>query len=102
MNRKNVRQSKTVRYQGEETKIPSLSLNNETRRRVEDFPGHQSQARSIPSKNFGSPAAQGRNGREYHKNTSRQERPDNPSNPATIAENDEKIGRNKPTSSCGN
>ena len=59
MNRKNVRQSKTVRYQGEETKIPSLSLNNETRRLVEDFPGHQSQARSIPSKNFGSPIKQG-------------------------------------------
>ena len=40
-------------------KIPSSSLNDKTRRQGEDFPGHRSQARSSPSKNFGDPRKKG-------------------------------------------
>ena len=59
MKRKDGHQGKTVREQGRYPMRPSSSLNDETRRRVEEYPGHLSQAWSSPSDNFGPQRKQG-------------------------------------------
>ena len=59
MNNKEFHQSNIAGYQGRDPKRPSLSLNYKTRSQGEYFPGHRSQARSSPSKNFGAPKKQG-------------------------------------------
>ena len=59
MKRKYGHQIKPVIEQGSDTNRPSLSLNDKTRGKIEDFPVHCSLAWSNTSKNFGAPRKQG-------------------------------------------
>ena len=59
MKSKDVHQSKPVVYQGRYPNIPSLSMNYETRRQREYFPGHRSQTWSSLSGNNWSPEKTG-------------------------------------------
>ena len=93
MKRKDSHQSKPVEEQGRYPKRPSLLLNNKTRRKVEYFPGHCSQARRSPFENFRAPRNQGTFWYKIYPEGKRHTRADEESNPATGEYTTENIGR---------